>query len=983
MRSASISTFCISIGCALLLLLLLCICICISSSEVFAQPARTASNINNRKFDASNIPEPGGRERPRDQDPEIDERIGGQGYIAPRYRRAMLSALEAEKTLYRCRYAGGAMQRIKDLECFLRAIDHFNFNATWFKQAAITARVGGFVNQACSLWNSSLYTVMEARGYISKKLKFGDIEPVMILQMMHRTRAEDAREMAKVWIEVLISEGKLRQARQLVEEFLLPAAWQDLSTDLAGEEGNRGTNRSWIGELQPVEAGEIYRQLLSPADAAAAQSFMNKQADIVRRRAAVRKKRRAREEERRKNKKKPEQQQQKGGDVRSEEDLGIAAVNPGKPLEVGDAAGLSFTALLAEQIAMTAELLIRDTLQSTSLVKSQFRKRGREEFEQTQRRMCGRAFYARAGGIVRWMNAVRYVEECVLKWKYLQSWMQRDNTSEMLIKQYPGFHSISRAETHLYAQLGTAKLLTLVLNFTGPPGGAIQDAMKQTPLHLAASAGHKETVAIIMGFGVSPTLPDIGKVQPLYHLCRHPHLKKLLEEGMFSLPDGAPQDLTLLCRDKHVSDMLLAAQMEAANDERADDVDDSGGGWRVLLKRKEGQDQKCDKRIEMRSINAINENDFAARYASGSEPVVLRSEFPNLQKLLQRKALAKQSADATAAVAEARKRREALQTEREQLKKNKAADAARSLPDEETQRQKMKQDPLPSPYADDLEAQQIKLRVEVTPDAEKFGSGLARNMTVGEFLSLLDRRGKEPDAAAASSSGSKPLFGVVEVTEEHPWGRTLWGTLVHDKAVTAVRDTLSRWISQQSRTELEMEEEENNRMREQQEDNVAAQKKKKGANGNNKKLTKSEQLGELFRPPFAPRNRTSAASMAQSFFSPVSTASVHICETGAVSNLVTTFVGRIHAAIHGEQQIVLLPPPFAVTTKNPVSAADFDQRQQVAKDIADSQEGWHDKVMLKCVLLPGDVLFVPPFWAFGFESHNGESVSVTGRITWR
>ena len=37
----------------------------------------------------------------------------------------------------------------------------------------------------------------------------------------------------------------------------------------------------------------------------------------------------------------------------------------------------------------------------------------------------------------------------------------------------------------------------------------------------------------------------------------------------------------------------------------------------------------------------------------------------------------------------------------------------------------------------------------------------------------------------------------------------------------------------------------------------------------------------------------------------------------------------------------------------------------------------------KCTLLAGDVLFVPQFWSLGFESSNGESVSVTGRITWK
>ena len=33
-----------------------------------------------------------------------------------------------------------------------------------------------------------------------------------------------------------------------------------------------------------------------------------------------------------------------------------------------------------------------------------------------------------------------------------------------------------------------------------------------------------------------------------------------------------------------------------------------------------------------------------------------------------------------------------------------------------------------------------------------------------------------------------------------------------------------------------------------------------------------------------------------------------------------------------------------------------------ASDISEHQDGWNAKVLHKCVILPGDILFVPPFY---------------------
>ena len=851
--------------------------------------------------------------------------------------------------------------------------------------------------------------MLEARAFVgaASKIPEAELAPATILKMTHRAAPDDAVELAKVWVEVMVSEGRLAAARDVVEDFLLPTGWQDLNQELAQDaadssrpnlasamrtKGRDGApakleNRSWVGHVNPFEAAEMYRSLLSPADAAAATSFMNQNADLVRYRTQMARKLAA---ERERNK-----------------EAGLKMV----PGQGGNAAGQSFAALLAEHMGMTAELLIRDTLQATSAVRAHVRKRGRAEFEDAQRKQCGRAFYARGGGVVKWTTTVRYIEDCVLRWPHLDLWLERDDASELLVKAFPGYHAISRAETHVFAALGAPRVLALLLNRTGPTGAAIEDAMRQTPLHSAAANGHKETLAVLMAQGVSPTLPDVGKVQPLFHICRQPHLKRLLLEGKLAMPSNAPAP-DAACTERDLKNMLDAVEREPRREDRTDDNDDSGAGWVRTARRKEGVEQQCDRRIELRSIGSVNENDFAARYASGSEPLVMRSHFPIMQAHFTRRALLQQEKDKAARVAKKR-----LAKQQSNAKKQSPSDDD----DEEAAAA------AAADLGNDGDAQieppvvpETRVRVEAVPDAEKYGAGLATNMTITEFILSMDRRRAEVaeierngaaaakgasqcagagagEAAAPASCGAAatddrqpqpqarrvppPRFAVVDVTEDHPWGAKIWGKLTATRAALALK---ARFGAELKNFDSSSRSGGDAAQRKRKEDAAKAKaRQKQQVAALNRRVTPEVALGEFFRPPYSPRNRTAPQSIRQSYFMPVATAWVQFAETGATSNFVTSFVGRLHAVVHGEQRVVLLPPAFAVTTRHPVSADDFAAKTQRAADISDFQDEWHDRVVQSCVLLPGDVIFVPQYWAYAFESYNGESVSVTGRITWR
>ena len=239
----------------------------------------------------------------------------------------------------------------------------------------------------------------------------------------------------------------------------------------------------------------------------------------------------------------------------------------------------------------------------------------------------------------------------------------------------------------------------------------------------------------------------------------------------------------------------------------------------------------------------------------------------------------------------------------------------------------------------------------------------------------------------------KPQFGVVDVSEEHPWGAVIFGSIGHQKAVNKNRAVVRPYINNKEADDILKSEKEKLKKINSQVSKALGKKKtplhtSPTATADPKKLSKQEKQifehGELFRPPYSPKNRFSQKSIRQSFFSPITTVSVRFATTGAVSNLVTSFVGRIHAVIHGEQRVVLIPPAFAVTTRDPVSINDFEEKSSKATDITEFQEDWEDRrVLHKCTLLPGDIMFIPAYWSFGFESHNGESVSVTGRILWK
>jgi hypothetical protein len=146
------------------------------------------------------------------------------------YLNAMKAALDAEDELLVCR-AAHFSEHLKDIECFVNAIKHFEYNASWAKQAGALYVMTAQRRKAYAQFNHSYHTILDAQGMINNP-KIPPMPPVTLLKLYHAREKESSLELAKVWFQALQMEHRIGEAKKLIDEFIEPLEDYSESTDL-------------------------------------------------------------------------------------------------------------------------------------------------------------------------------------------------------------------------------------------------------------------------------------------------------------------------------------------------------------------------------------------------------------------------------------------------------------------------------------------------------------------------------------------------------------------------------------------------------------------------------------------------------------------------------------------------------------------------------------------------------------------------------
>jgi hypothetical protein len=146
------------------------------------------------------------------------------------YLRAMEAAMDAEDALLICRSANFT-EHLKDIECFQRALKHFEYNASWAKQAGALYVMTAQRRKAYAQFNHSYHTILDAQGMINNA-KVPSMPPVTLLKLYHAREKAGSLELAKVWFQALQMEHRTGEAKKLIDDFIEPLEDYSESTDL-------------------------------------------------------------------------------------------------------------------------------------------------------------------------------------------------------------------------------------------------------------------------------------------------------------------------------------------------------------------------------------------------------------------------------------------------------------------------------------------------------------------------------------------------------------------------------------------------------------------------------------------------------------------------------------------------------------------------------------------------------------------------------
>lgn len=146
------------------------------------------------------------------------------------YLKAMEAAMDAEDALLVCRSANFT-EHLKDIECFLSALRHFEYNASWAKQAGALFVMTAQRQRAYQHFNKSYHVILDAQGMINNP-KVPQMSPVTLLKLYHAREKAGSLELAKVWFQALQMEHRMGEAKKLIDDFIEPLEDYSESTDL-------------------------------------------------------------------------------------------------------------------------------------------------------------------------------------------------------------------------------------------------------------------------------------------------------------------------------------------------------------------------------------------------------------------------------------------------------------------------------------------------------------------------------------------------------------------------------------------------------------------------------------------------------------------------------------------------------------------------------------------------------------------------------
>jgi hypothetical protein len=250
----------------------------------------------------------------------------------------------------------------------------------------------------------------------------------------------------------------------------------------------------------------------------------------------------------------------------------------------------------------------------------------------------------------------------------------------------------------------------------------------------------------------------------------------------------------------------------------------------------------------------------------------------------------------------------------------------------------------------------VRVRYERIPMAERWGHAeRPSNGSISAWVvSAIDeqRRLKKVGGKGREADMYAGTFATIEVPRDHPWAPVVWGPQADLRKGSA-----------------------------------ADKQKKKAASKKKKEKQDADWRSEIFVEPIAVNLTKEAADEAEdgmpqkdakpgltlSYLQPLDNVMVQFARIGAASNLVVSPIPAVHLVVHGTQDVLLVPPRLASSTRDavePQSTAAFGAYPE--KDGA-----------LRCSLRPGDLLFIPQLWGMSYASSQGESVSVGGKLAWR